>query len=329
MNIFVTGASGLLGSEICRHLGSKGSHRIIGLVRTMPSIKHEGVHYIEGDILHTPFLEEVLEKYEIEEIIHAAAAVSFSPKDKTALYETNVDGTTNIVNTALLKKVKRLIHISSVAAIGKPEKVLDAPEPVKITEEFKWADSPINSNYAKSKYLAELEVWRGQAEGLKTVILNPSTILGAGDLSKSSTQLFNYVYKGNKFLTEGSINYVDLLDVVDIIERVIQSDIQNERFIVSAGQISYEEFFGLMAGNMNRKKPRIKLGKWAIAILWRIESLRSFITGANPLITKETAISARSNIYFDPSKLIRTFNFRFTPIKESISRVCKELNLSS
>jgi dihydroflavonol-4-reductase len=329
MNLLVTGANGLLGNELCKQLAKDPSIHITALVRSIPAtIQYPTINYVSGDILNFPVLSDVLRKNGIDTIVHCAATVSFLKKDERVLFETNVSGTSNIINAALQENVSRLIHISSVAAIGKPEKVLDSKEPVRIDETFKWTETPLNSNYAKSKYLAELEVWRGQAEGLKTVILNPSTILGTGELSRSSTQLFNYIYKGNRFITAGSINYIDVNDLIQVVKNILSGTIENERYIVSAGAVSYQQFFGLMADAMGKSRPNLKLGKAAVELLWRLEAVRSFLTGSKPLITKETSISARSNICFDSSKLKTKFNFTFTPLEDTIKRVCNELNLS-
>ncbi len=328
MNILITGGGGLLGSELGRNLSQNKNDHIYLLVRRTPHMITANTTYLHGDILNSPEICDLLAENKIDIVIHAAAMVSFSPRDRKELFETNVTGTANLINACLLHDVKRFIHISSVAAIGKPENVLNSKSPVTINEEFKWTETPLNSNYAKSKYLAELEVWRGQAEGLHTVILNPSVILGAGDLSKSSTQLFNYVYQGNKFLTAGGINYVDLNDLINVIKIVLESQVENQRYIVSAGRVSYSDFFGTLARNMHVKGPSIQLGNLATEILWRLEAFRSILTGSKPLITKETSVSARSNVYFDSAKLLNQFPVKFTPLEETVSRICNELKLT-
>lgn len=323
MKILLTGATGLLGREICKQLAEQNQESVRCLVRNLDGLLPHNFEQIVGDISDIPKLLEALEGVDI--VIHTAALVSFNKKDKKELFRINVDGTANVVNACLEKKIDKLIHVSSVAAIGKPSSVIDSKEPVNVNETHKWQDSPINSVYSQCKYLSELEVWRGHAEGLKVVIVNPSVILGEGEWHKSSTQLFNYIRKSNPFFTNGFLNYVDVKDVARAIMTFIPNKIDGERFILNAGRVSFEEFFSKIASNLNKPKPKIKLGKKMIALLWRLEALRGLLTGSNPLITKETAYSARSNVYFENSKISRVLNITFEPLDNTIKRVCDYL----
>lgn len=322
MNILLTGATGLLGSEIIRQLINLNQHRLIAMVRNEDQLNNYK-NAVKGDLLDYPSLLDAFKG--VDTVIHTAAKVSFSPKKKAELFEVNVDGTANVVNACLEQGVKRLVYISSVAAIGRPEKVIDAPRPIIIDENHKWEESPTNSEYGKSKYRAEQEVWRGQAEGLQTVILNPSVILGEADWTQSSTQLFNYVYQKNKFFTNGIINYVDVQDVAGAVIRLLDSPIENKRYIINANAVSYEEFFGQIAKNFDMHPPKYKLKPFAIEVLWRLEALRALLTRSTPLITKETALTARAKIHFDQSRIKKDLNIEFIPLEASIKRVCTYL----
>lgn len=322
--IVVTGGTGLLGSALIRGLAANPEYQIVSIARNVENTPNDitqfkNVQSVAGDILDLPFLEQTLQGADV--VIHTAAMVSFHKSDLKQLFEINVTGTENIVNTCLDLHTPRLIHVSSVASIGKPDKVIDSKTRVDVSEDYKYQDSPLISAYGKSKYLAELEVWRGQAEGLETVVINPSVILGEGDWSSSSTQLFKYVYDQNKFLTGGFLNYVDVKDVVAILLQLVTSKISNSRYIVNAGHVSYKKFFDLIAENFGVKAPSISLSKWPIEILWRLEALRSFLFGSKPLITKETALAARSNVYFDNQKIIKELGINFTPLSETIGRI--------
>ncbi|MGR3811559.1 NAD-dependent epimerase/dehydratase family protein [Jiulongibacter sp. NS-SX5] len=325
MNILLTGATGLLGNEIRRQLTKRDDTRTFLLLRNETELlPNEQCFY--GDILDYPSLLESFEGIDL--VIHAAAKVSFSPKEKEELFNVNVNGTTNVVNACLEKKVKRLVYISSVAAVGKPTISGDSKSShdlINVNENHKWEENPNNSAYGKSKYLAEQEVWRGQAEGLQTLTFNPSIILGEGDWTKSSTQLFRYVYKENTFFTDGFINYIDVQDLSRLIVKAIDSNKAAERYIVSAGTTTYKEFFQNIATAFDKKAPRIKLGIWPIEILWRIEAIRAFFFGATPLITKETSISAQGRYSFMNNKVKQEFGIEFTPLKDSIERVCQYL----
>ena len=145
------------------------------------------------------------------DVIHAAAIVSFIPKDRDRMEQINVEGTANVVNVCLKAGVRKLGYVSSVAAVGRPAgKGGKATERVLIGEDQKWEDSPNNSAYATTKYRAELDVWRGIAEGLNAVMVNPSVVLGAGDWNRSSLQLIKYVGDERPFYPAGLVNYVDV-----------------------------------------------------------------------------------------------------------------------
>lgn len=326
MKILVTGATGLVGSAIIREL-LLSNHHVTALFRSGSNRSQlqfdiNRVEWKEGDLLDIIALKEAVK--DIDYVIHAAATVSFVPKHQQQMYNINVTGTGNLVNICLESGIKKFCHISSVAALGQPDaKKLRPGQPIDIDENNRWEDSSDNSNYAKTKYLAELEVWRGIAEGLNAVIVNPSVILGEGDWTKSSTRLFRYVYNQNLFYTQGFLNYVDVRDVASICCQLIFSEIQAERFILNGGRISYKEFFDKIAETMNRKKPSVKVGRTFAAVIWRLEAIRSLLTGADPLITKETARSAYKNVFFRSDKIQQTFDYSFLPLETSVARICR------
>ena len=124
-----------------------------------------------------------------------------------------------MIDAAINCSVKKFIYLSSVAALGRTKEQLD------ISESNKWVNSKFNSNYAISKHLAELEVWRGFEEGLDGFILNPSIVLGKGNWNRSSSSLFKLIYNQKNRYPEGRINFVDLKDVRDILLNFISKKI--------------------------------------------------------------------------------------------------------
>ena len=115
------------------------------------------------------------------------------------MYQINVEGTANVINMSLESNVKKLIHISWVAAVGR------SANGTQVDEGTKWENNKINTHYAKSKYKGELEVWRGIGEGLEAVILNPSTILGYGDWNSGSCAIYKSIYNEFSWYTEESM----------------------------------------------------------------------------------------------------------------------------
>ncbi|TAH24690.1 MAG: SDR family NAD(P)-dependent oxidoreductase [Cytophagales bacterium] len=317
--ILITGITGLVGSAVAKQLIDEG-YKVRGLVRNpkntqLISEKYSNqIDWIEGDVLDISSIQNSLK--DISCIIHCAAIISFHSAQKEKMYKTNVEGTANMVNAALINNIYKFIHVSSVAALGRVEKR------ITVDENVHWEDSELNSNYAKSKYWAELEVWRAAEEGLNISIVNPSIVLGAGELSKSSTKLFDYIIKGNRFYAEGNMNYVDVKNVVQGISKLVKEDFFNERFILNGGTCSYKLFFDSIAKQLGKKEPSIKVPPLLLAIGWRLATFISFFTKKEPFLTRETAEIAKSNFYYQNDKSIRILGLNYNSLDQTIKEVC-------
>lgn len=317
--VFVTGGSGLIGSYLIPALVAQG-HQVRALYRgQVPGIASaDKVEWVEGDILDIPLLRKALRG--VAYVFHSAGLVSYAPQDAELLQQINVEGTANIVNACLeAEEPVKLCHVSSIAAIGR-SKAADA-----LNENSKWGAGEKQSAYAESKHFGELEVWRGVAEGLQAVIVNPSVVLGPADWNRSSTRLFKYVYQQRPFYTVGSANFVDVRDVVEAMLLLTFSDISGERFILNAGQLTYKEFFELAAKGFGKKAPGLKVSPALAEIVWRLEHARAWITGGRPLITKDTArVSAKTHL-FDNQKVRKAVGLTFRPLTDSIAWTCQGL----
>ncbi|MBT1705738.1 NAD-dependent epimerase/dehydratase family protein [Chryseosolibacter indicus] len=316
--IAVTGANGLLGSFIVRQLVYT-KQPFIAIKRKDSDIHllydiTQHITWREADILDPVSFEEALQG--VTQVIHCAAMVSFNPAHERKIMDINVIGTRNTINASLANNVKRFVYISSVAALGRQK------DQSFIDETNKWIDSPQNTVYAKSKYYAELEVFRGNEEGLNTVILNPSVILAAADWNKSSGQIFKYVWDERSFYIDSYLNYVDVRDVADIAVKLLNHSASNERFIVSAGNISIVELFSSIARRFNKKQPTIKLNRNLVQFAAFTENIRAKLSGSEPLITKETARLAGTRFAYNNNKITRLLDFSFKPIDDSVSWCC-------
>ncbi len=256
----------------------------------------------------------------VTELYHCAGMVSFQKKDRQLLYKINAEGTANVVNAALDTGVRKMIHVSSVAALGR----IRVGEP--ITEKMQWTPETSNSIYGHSKFLGEMEVWRGIAEGLDAVIVNPVIILGAGNWNDGSTRLFKSAFEEFPWYTTGSTGFVDVRDVSKAMIRLMQGDIQAERFIISAENESYQNVFNCMAKAFGKKSPHKKVTPWLASLVWKMEALKSFFTGKKPLVTKETAATGMATVQFDNSKLLKFLpGFAYIPLEQSIRETCMAL----
>jgi dihydroflavonol-4-reductase len=317
--ILVTGGSGLVGKELISQLLATGEKVVALYNKTqLPAFNSPLLRQVQCNILDVPGLEEIMQQHSVEKIYHSAAIVTFNPARKYELFKINIEGTANVVNAAITTGVKKIVHVSSVAALGRIR------EQEAITETMNWTEETSNSNYGKSKYLAELEVWRGIAEGLEAVMVNPTMILGDGDWNTGSSQMFKSVYHEFPWYSEGVTGYVDVRDVAKAMIALMESNISGERFIISAEDRSFKEVFTMMANAFGKKPPHKKVTPLLAQIVWRLEKIKSLFSGKDPLVTKETAKTALATVHFDNSKLKQFLpEFTYRPIEETITHTCR------
>lgn len=328
--VLVTGGTGLLGSHLIINLLQSGE-KIRAICRPHSDreiIKRTAAYYqidisafiqnlewFEADLLDIVALEPAF--VGIEDVYHCAAVVSFNPKDSKMVLEDNVTSTANMVNIALDYPIRKFLHTSSVASLGRKaeNKVID--------ENSDWVESKNNSNYSKGKYASEIEVWRASQEGLNVVIINPCIIIGPGNWNNGSSAMFNTVAKGLKYFTSGTNAFVDVRDVAKAMIQLMKSDIKEERFVVAAENISYENFFNYIAQGLGVNPPKKRVGRFLSELAWRIEWLKFKLFGIKPLITKETARTAQKTYLYSSEKLQERLGFTFRKIEDSAKEIAK------
>ena len=322
--LLVTGASGFVGQHLVRQLSGQGkqvralynTHAPSEELRQLPRAE-----WMQCDLLDVYAVEEAMQG--ITSLYHCAAIVSFDPARSKEMLHFNRESTANIVNQALEQQIDKMVHLSSVAAIGRSGAIKET------TEEEEWGESNYNSAYGLSKYLAENEVWRGIGEGLNAVIINPGIILGAGDWETGSSRLMKTAYEEFPFYTKGITSFVDVEDVVAAMCLLMDSEVTQERYISSAGNFSFKEIFTLMANALNRKPPHIKAGPLLAALAWRWSMLKNKYTGEAPFLTKETANNGQTISVYNNSKLLETFpGFHYKAMKETIEDVARSFKVS-
>ena len=328
MNL-VTGGTGLVGCHILIDLLNQ-NQQVRALKRENSNLemvnavfKHYGladyfskIEWVEGDVLDIPSLESAIKG--INKVYHSAAIVSFNKKHFKKMYEVNVNGTANVVNVCLENNIEKIGHISSIAAIGRSKNN-------QYNEQNKWKNDKKNSYYAITKYGAEREIWRGEQEGLSSVVVNPGIIIGPSSWHRSSTTLFKQVSKGLPRYTPGSNGFVDVRDVSKAIIQLMDSSISAERFILVGENLNYKEVFEKIAHALNKQAPTKKATKWMMQIAWRLEKVNAFIKGKSPSITKETALTACEKYFYDSSKIKQMIAYEFIAIDKAISNTAKFL----
>ena len=327
---FITGSTGLVGGYLILDLLRRGE-KVRALRRSSSSMDvihrifkayepenwetlFKKIEWVEGDVLNYLSLEGAMK--DVKDVYHSAGFVSYQPRDKAKIYQINQKGTENMVNAALAQNVRKFCYVSSIAALGSPKQERDYH-----TEEDFFQTGDSNTQYGYSKYYGEQEVWRAAEEGLNMVIVNPSVILGYGDPDKGSTKLFTKVYDGLKFYTPGSTGFVDVRDVVETMIALTQGNFSKQRYLINAENRSFYEVFKMVAESFGKTPPNIKAQPWMGEIYWRIEAIKSFLTGKQAIVTKETARAGQRHSAYSNKKVKKALNYEFKPLKESVNHI--------
>lgn len=318
--ILVTGGTGFLGSELIKQLTDKGlavralkraQSKIPALISNNPLIE-----WFDADINETAALENAFEG--ITKVYHCAAFVSLNSKHKKQLFHVNIDGTSNIVNLCAENNC-RLLHVSSIAALG------NAKKNNKITEKDFWEYDAHAHAYGLSKYEGEMEVWRGITEGLDAVIVNPSVIIGKNAGFEGSGAIFKLVKDGFSFYTDGASGFVDVEDVAKAMILLMETEVSGERYIISAGDYHYKDLFTDIAKGFSVKAPTKEAKPWMLGLAWRALKMVSLFTGNQPSITKDTAKSSVTLSYYNNNKIIAETGITFKPLAQSIQEITQHL----
>ncbi len=328
--IAVTGATGLLGAHLVYKLIEEGYQvkalyrssatqknllRVFSFYTDTPQAAYSQVRWFKGDVTDLVSLEDFLERGDL--LFHCAGMVSFYGPHRKQLHRINAGGTANVVLAAMNKGVDKLVHASSTS-------VLDRGVPGLIDESAHWKSLKGSSWYGLTKMLGEREVWRAQAEGMATAIVNPAIILGpAANWKQGSAKLFQSVAKGMPFYTGGVNAFVDVRDVGDAMMMLMNEPIENERFVLAAENMEYQKLFELMAKAMGVKPPKYRVKKWMTEVAWRLTAANALFSKSDPMITKETARSAMQRNYYDGTKITRLLDFRYRPLEETINQTGK------
>ena len=318
--IFVSGGSGFLGSHLLIELCNAGK-KVRAMKRPSSDITYlerifsfygksnllQNIEWVEGDLCDIKSFENAISG--VEQVYHCAATVTFSSKNKNEILHNNIQGSGNLINLAIQSGVKKFCHVSSIAALGK--------EPV-ISEKTVWDNQFKHSVYSVSKYESELEAWRGMAEGLDTIIVSPSVIIGPWNPDLGIGTFFRQVKNGLKYYTSGGNGFVDVRDVAKTMVALMDSEIKNDKFIISSENVSFKDLTCMIADLMEVKKPEVHATEFMTGMAWRLSSLKSFITQKKSHFDKDTARISQNTAIYTNQKISEALNFKFIPIQESL-----------
>ncbi|MFH7018984.1 NAD-dependent epimerase/dehydratase family protein [Flavobacterium sp. FlaQc-47] len=331
--VLVTGGTGLVGAHLLLHLIENGEN-VRAIYRNQNNIQKtksvfelykkedlfDKINWLEADILDVPSLEIAF--IDIDYVYHSAALISFDPKDEELLRKTNIEGTANMVNFSIAKGINKFCFVSSIAALGDI-----APHETYITEETDWNPEKPHSDYAISKYGAEIEVWRGLQEGLDVIILNPGVILGpiptAKICAKGSAELYTKVANGLSFYTLGSTGFIVINDVVKIAHELMKSDIKNERFTLIADNVVFRDILNTIADALKAKRPTINAKPLLMNFLWIGDLIFATLFFQKRRITKATAKASYSKNLYSNEKIKTALGTVFLDVHQYINDVSK------
>lgn len=322
--VLVTGATGLLGSALTRHLVRSGedvrifrreSSRIDAIDDVVLNVEHA-----VGDLTDSIAMRDAMAG--VERVYHTAAYVAFGGRsDGAELMRVNVDGTAQVVNAALKSGIQRFVHTSSMSAFGRPERA-DAV----LDEQTEWHRSRANSVYARSKYLSELQIHRGVAEGLDAVIVNPSLIFGTGRSGDNTRRIVDRVREERlPAIPSGGTNVVDVLDVVDGMVRSMERGRTGERYFLGSENLSWKRIIHTLAGAFGVSPPRMTLSRTPAMLLAYASEAISALTGSRPLLTRETARNASRCYEYSNRKAVEELGCTFRPFDETADRLAERL----
>ena len=323
--ILITGATGLIGSHAALYLANR-AHSVRATYRSESSLKKtlalfkaydkenlfNQIEWIKADITDVTALEPAF--IDITEVWHCAGLISFSRSDEEKMRKINIEGTANMVNLSIDFGVSRFCFISSIAALGDVKIASEI-----IDEQMEWNPEKHHSDYAISKYGAEMEVWRGQQEGLKTLIVNPGVVLGPGFWNQGSGEIFLAIESDLPFFTTGSTGVVAVTDLVEVMYLLMKDELFGERFAVISENLTYKDLANYIADEMQVKRPTIHAKPWMTELSWITDYILCSVTGKKRKFYKETSRSVHLEEQYSNKKVVDALGYDFIPIKSYVA----------
>lgn len=313
MRILITGATGLLGSNLVRLLVERGypvgvfiqTRSYTKTLQDLPIRKHF------GDILDPESVEAAVQEYDV--VIHAAAITEYWPSRSQKIREVNIEGTRNIIDAVKKFSIHRLIYIGSGSSCN-------APGSKKTNHSLPFAGAKYGLDYVDSKYIAlQLVLSKAHQEGLPALAILPTFMIGPYDSLPSSGRLILALAKNKlKFYTGGGRNFVHVRDVATAIANSIEKGHVGKYYVAGNENLTYREFFEKVTTVVGVQPPPYKLSNNIIQLAGFLSGLRGELMGTKPLISYPTAKIACDKLYVDCSDTIEELDMPQTPVETAI-----------
>ncbi|MFQ5673637.1 MAG: hopanoid-associated sugar epimerase [Nitrospinales bacterium] len=316
MKTLVTGTTGFLGSAIARELLRDG-RRIKTLLRKNADTRNiDGleVEKVYGDLRDKDSLKAALKDCEV--LYHAAAYYSFWNRDKTLIYDINVNGTRNILQAALEMGLKKVVYTSTVGCIGL------LPDGAPANEETPLDTATLSNDYKRSKFQAENLAMDFFRKGLPVVIVNPTAPIGPRDVKPTPTGkiILDFLNRKMPAYLDTGLNLIHVKDCARGHILAEQSGLDGERYILGNRNMSLKEILLALEKITGLKAPVIKMPYWiAYAAGWASEMIADRVTHREPAVPLGGVKMAKYKMYFDPSKAVRRLGLPQTPVETALT----------
>ena len=312
-NVLVTGGTGFLGSNLAIALLEQACNVRI-LRRATSDLRAIGTAQVShsiGDIRNPEDVRKAV--IGCDTVFHTAALVSYWSRQRQLLFDINIGGTKNVVDACLDAGVEKLVHTSSIAAIGFPGDGILADETVAFNPEEQ------DVGYRISKHQAEAEVLRGVNAGLPAVILNPSLIMGPRDVSFNAGQIVRDVYRGRLFFyTRGGVSMVSVGDVVRGHLEAVRRGRVGERYILAGENLTHREIIRTTAEVVGHTGPIFRIPMTLARSVARLSEAIGNMTNRKPWVGRELVVSLDQRRWFSSAKAARELGYTITPFRETV-----------
>jgi dihydroflavonol-4-reductase len=315
MNVFVTGATGFVGSHVARAFAAEGA-RLRVLVRPTSRLDNlEGIaaETVVGDLRKPESFRGALEQCEV--LAHVAADYRLWVRDPQAMYAANVDGTRDLLALAREVGIRKVVYTSSVATMGfrSDGTIVDEDTPVSIDDMI--------GHYKRSKFLAEQEAIAAARLGQQVIILNPTTPIGANDIKPTPTGQIVVDFLNRRFpaYVDTGLNLVDVTEVARMHVAALDTARPGERYILGGENLSLKQILDKMSAITGLPSPTLEVPHpVAMAFAFFDETIKGRLLGKEPRATVEAVRMGKKKMFASSAKAERELGFRVVPVYSAL-----------